>query len=221
MSPSVTPRRSQHGGSVAERGRDSLDATAQARQHLFFGSVRGDEVDRVDRSRLPEAIDAADALFQAVGIPGELDVDDQTTAMMQVETLTSRVSRQQDARVARGEACERRTPRVSAEAAVEQRVRRCAEWSERAREVGECVAIFGVDQCWLAAAAEESHQRARFALGAGGVARRFDQECQPGAFDARAAEPGRAEHVRGLAIGEVVAIFVSEWQQRLRQRLPL
>src|ERR1019366_6391559 len=40
----------------------------------FFNTAGGQEVDHVDRTRLSEAMHTADALFEARGVPGRLEV---------------------------------------------------------------------------------------------------------------------------------------------------
>ena len=73
-----------------------LDLLEQALEDLALAGVRGDEVPQVADLGLADAVDATEALLDAVGVPGQVVVDHQVGAL-QVETLAGGVGRDQDA----------------------------------------------------------------------------------------------------------------------------
>ena len=49
----------------------------------------------MDAPRLADTLDAADSLFEAERRPGQLEVDHQTTTLLQVETFAGGIGRKQ------------------------------------------------------------------------------------------------------------------------------
>ena len=76
-----------------------LDLLQQAREDLALAGVGGDEVPEAADLLLADAVDAAEALLDAVGVPRQVVVDHQVRGL-QVEALAGGVGGQQDLDVA-------------------------------------------------------------------------------------------------------------------------
>src|SRR6185503_7870904 len=76
---------------VRIRGADvelcASNARAEPLQHTHFGRARRNQMKHVNTPLLADAIDAADTLLEPHRIPGQLEVHDDPTAAMEVETL--------------------------------------------------------------------------------------------------------------------------------------
>ena len=72
-----------------------LDLVEEALEDLALARVRGEKVPQVADLSLADAVDASEALFDAVGVPGQVVVHHEMGAL-QVETLAGRVRRDQD-----------------------------------------------------------------------------------------------------------------------------
>ena len=76
-----------------------LELLQQSGEHLAFAGVRGDEVPEPADLFLADAVDATEALLDAVGVPRQVVVDHQVRGL-KVEALTGGVGGQQDLAVA-------------------------------------------------------------------------------------------------------------------------
>src|SRR6185503_15573910 len=96
------------------------DSCPEAGEDLHLAGVCGNQVERVHRARLTDAVDAADALLEPHRIPRQLEVDDQAASPMQVEPLRSRVGGKKKRRGGTREFAQRRGAFLATEAAVEE-----------------------------------------------------------------------------------------------------
>ena len=93
-----------HPGEAAELAFDGLGLPHQHFQDVVLGALRKHEVVAPHlRRRLQLAVDAAVALFDAAGVPGEVEVEEVGAVRLEVQPLAGGVGGEQDAqRVARG-----------------------------------------------------------------------------------------------------------------------
>ena len=66
----------------------------QGAVHIAFPRVGGDQIPQMAHLRLADSVDASEALFQPVGIPGQVVIDHQVRAL-QVDSLSGCVRREQ------------------------------------------------------------------------------------------------------------------------------
>jgi hypothetical protein len=119
----------------------------QALVDVAFPRLPGDQVPEVAHFGLADAMDAAEALLQAVGVPGEVVVDHQVGAL-QVDAFASGVGRQEEVNVGvAAEALFDGAAGFTAEAAiyVDDVVITAEEGFETAVQVAQGVAVFGED----------------------------------------------------------------------------
>ena len=64
-------------------------------EDLTFARLGSHQVPEMAHLRLPDAVNTPEALLKAVGVPGQIVVDHQVRAL-QIDTLASRIGRQQD-----------------------------------------------------------------------------------------------------------------------------
>src|SRR5205823_14509206 len=122
-----------------------------------FAAVGADQVKRMDRPPLADAIDAADPLLETARIPRKLEVHHQAAAVVEVEAFGGRIGRQQDRVRRRGEAGERGRSFLAAEAAVQDERRP----RDRTADVRERVAILREDDRTLEGAAQKCGETAK------------------------------------------------------------
>src|SRR5262245_34483048 len=89
---------------VENSGRDvavrAMMPAAEMFENCAFDRAGMKEPNAVNRALLAETIDAADALFEAQGIPRQLDIDHEAASVMQIEPLAGGISRNQDIELA-------------------------------------------------------------------------------------------------------------------------
>ena len=96
----------------------------------------------VDDSRLADPIDATDALLDAGGRPRHLEMHNETTAVLEVQSLARSISGEQYCRRPRGELLNGVGALRSCQTAVELAG---PEAAQKAAEFSEGVAVFGED----------------------------------------------------------------------------
>ena len=79
------------------------DPRAESGEQALFAGAGRDQVKRVHGVALPDAIDAANALLEAHRVPGQLQIDDQSAPLMQVESFRCRIRREQQPALAGSE----------------------------------------------------------------------------------------------------------------------
>src|SRR5690606_8875696 len=79
----------------AELFGDDRELRLQNLPNAMLDRVLQDEVDRAQHVRLPDTVDAADALFDPHRVPGHVEVHDDV-AELEVQTLASSVRRDQN-----------------------------------------------------------------------------------------------------------------------------
>src|SRR5690606_20990337 len=72
-----------------------LDLEQQAHKHGSLASVLGDEVPEPADLGLPDAVDTAEALLDAVRVPGKVVIDDQVGGL-EIEALAGGVGSEED-----------------------------------------------------------------------------------------------------------------------------
>ena len=115
------------------------------------------EPEGVHRPALSEAIDTADALFEAQWIPRQLDIDDEPAAVMQAQTFAGGIRRDQDVDPSLVERVDRRAPQLRRQAAMNA-CDTSSRSSERGHDRIERVAVLGEDDGALTGTIEESAQ---------------------------------------------------------------
>ncbi len=80
---------------AAERLSFLVEFFEQPVVYLAFARILGDKVPQVADFGLPDAVDAAESLFQAVGVPGKIVVHHQVSAL-QVDALPGGIGRDED-----------------------------------------------------------------------------------------------------------------------------
>ena len=81
--------------SAAEGFALDFELLEQAAEDVAFAGLLGDEVPEVADLRLADAVDAPEALLDAVGVPGQVVVDHQVGAL-EVDALAGGVRRDED-----------------------------------------------------------------------------------------------------------------------------
>jgi hypothetical protein len=122
-------------------------ARRQRAEHRRLARRVRNEMKRVHRPALSDAIDAADSLLESHRVPWQLEVDDDTTRALQVQAFTRSVRGEQHGRAAIEKRRERGPSCIACEAAVENG----AVDVEQPAQVEERVAILGEDNCWFVA----------------------------------------------------------------------
>src|SRR5206468_6714841 len=93
---------------AADVSSGASDPCAQAIEEPGLAGVTCDQVNGVHRSSLADAIDPRDWLFEPDRIPRQLEVDDGSGDLMEVEALAGRIRRQENCAPATCECVERR-----------------------------------------------------------------------------------------------------------------
>ncbi len=136
-------------------------------------------MDRVYDTRLANAIDTADSLLEPRRIPRQLEIDDPSAAMVQVQPFASRIGRQKNPTPAVGEIVDRRTAFVAREASVQHHHRLTKSQAEMQQGIAE----FREDHDWLGDASEQPRESQHLGLGLTGplrgVAKRAQQQSFP------------------------------------------
>ena len=137
---------------TAQRLARFLELLEQPAIHVALAGLLGDQVPQVADLGLADAVDAAEALLQAVRVPGQVVVHHQVGAL-QVDAFAGGVGGEQylDLGVVQ-EALLRLAPLLAAHAAVDQdqRLRAAEQRADLALEVGERVAVLGEEHELLA-----------------------------------------------------------------------
>ena len=120
---------------------DTVEPPQQARQHRALSRAIGEQVDRMDRAALPNAVDAADALFEPNRIPRQLEVDDQPAVALEIESFRAGIGCDHDVGCAAGKVVHRLPPLLRRLAAV-KRCDRAMGLNRGANRV-QRVAVFG------------------------------------------------------------------------------
>ena len=140
---------------------NSLGPLVQAGAHRFLARVHRDKLHGMHAPLLPEPIDPADALLQPLRRPGELEIDHEPAAIVEIEALAGRVGREEHRGAARRELAEHVGALASRQAAVQPE--RC-EIDECRREMLQRVAVLGEDEHRLACALDQTPQPVNLAL---------------------------------------------------------
>ncbi len=150
----------------------------------------------MNAAALSEAIDAAGPLLQAHRRPGELEVDDEAAALVQIEALGCRIGGEQQS-AGTNERPQHVASFARCHAAMEHQ-RRC-RGRKRSRHPRQRVAILGEDDCGFAHSAKQSSEpvdlrfrSCRFAGGRGDLTeeRPFERNIrQPARADDRVRDP--------------------------------
>ena len=124
-----------------------VELLQQSGEDLALAGVGGDEVPQAADLLLADAVDAAETLLDAVGVPRQVVVDHQVRGL-KVEALAGGVGGEQDLDVAvLGELLGDQTPFTTAHASVDRldRVRLAEQGADLALEVVQGVAVLGED----------------------------------------------------------------------------
>ena len=78
-------------------GAHPLEARLETAEYAPLVAVARNQMDHVHSPVLPDSVDAADALLEAHWIPRQLEVDDESTRALEVESLAAGVRREQKA----------------------------------------------------------------------------------------------------------------------------
>jgi hypothetical protein len=108
----------EHGGcdavfvslKLAEIVGSLLPLSFQARENVILKGTAVHQMDRVDAARLTETVDSADALLEPQRAPGELYVDNQPAAFLQIQAFAGGIGGQQNTRAAAYESMYSLTP---------------------------------------------------------------------------------------------------------------
>ena len=84
------------GGDLDFAHANARRAGGAAREHRASAVSVGKQIDRVDRPRLADAIDPADALLEANRIPRQLEIDDEPAAALKVQAFGARIGGEQE-----------------------------------------------------------------------------------------------------------------------------
>jgi hypothetical protein len=123
----------------ADVGLCAADARPQAVHQCCLGPVACDEVERVHDPALAKTVDAAEPLLEARRIPRQLEVDDASTAVMEVQALTACVGGKQQGR----SSCRKPIDRGLALGSTEPTVKEHGIAPERSLHMEQRVAVFG------------------------------------------------------------------------------
>ncbi len=196
----------------ADVGLCAADARPQAFHQRCLGLVACDEVERVHGPALAKTVDASGPLLEARRIPRQLEVDDASTAVMEVQALTACVGGKQQGR----SSCRKPIDRGLALGSTEPTVKEHGIAPERSLHMEERVAVFGEDDGRLASALETPEQPAerrklRFTSDCGG--RRIEQCRQQPPFTCGVAQHGPVERRRHVTRVELAAAIVERQPQ--------
>src|SRR3990172_9687924 len=72
------------------------DPPLEELEDAHFRCIACDQVKGMNRSMLADPIDAPGSLLEAYWVPRQLEIDDHTTVLMEIEPFSSRVSGQED-----------------------------------------------------------------------------------------------------------------------------
>jgi len=136
----------------AERRARFLELFQQAAIDIALAGFLGHEVPQVAHFGLTDAVDAAEALFEAVGVPGQVVVDHQVRAL-EVDAFAGGIGGEQDLHIrVVPEAFLRLAALFAAHATVDQhhRLRPTEQRADLAFEVVERVAVLGEEHELLA-----------------------------------------------------------------------
>ena len=119
----------------------SGDPPFEALENPHLRGVARDEMKRMDRSALSDAIHASCTLLEPHRVPRQLQVDDHPAVMMKIEPFSCRVRGQKDRVPSACKLLERQSPFAAGETAVKHRTGK----RQTAPQVQERVAILGED----------------------------------------------------------------------------
>ena len=165
------------------------------------------------RSLLADPIEPADALLEAHGVPGQIEVHDEAAPGLEIETMRRGVGGEQEVGRAPGERGDRGGSRSPVHPAVDDHDTRAL--AEKTGHVREGVAVFGEDDGRFARAAKEANQRMRLCVVTDRGAREFDEPLEDPLLGARIRQPRSGEDVPGLFVGDISALVVAERERQL------
>jgi hypothetical protein len=169
----------------------------QDRDRLLLACAGGEQVNGVDAFRLPEPLDAADALLEADRRPWQLEIDDQPAPVMEVQPFAGRVGRQQQARFARHESSKCLVSLAARQPSMQLGGR---EVAEVVRQATKRVAIFSEHNRRLVRASKETLERTELRLALLGQTRQSKKMLEQAPLLRPIRKPRRAQLGRGLVI---------------------
>ena len=101
---------------AADVGVRPCDAELKPREQLRLTAAARDQVNDVHRAALADPVDASDALLEPHRIPRQLQVDDESARLLEIESLARGIGREQQAAAAARELLDGRQALVARQA---------------------------------------------------------------------------------------------------------
>jgi hypothetical protein len=180
---------------LQRRTRTSLPSE-EACHDRFLSRTAGYEVQRVHRLRLANPIYSADALFEAQRAPGQLQVHDEATAFLEVQSLARGIRREQESRRTFRKLPRRGLSLTWRHAAVE---RYCRD-RQSLLEMCKRVAILREHEHGLVHAAKQANERGDLAFMASSLTGKGKQASERSLFFRCVVETRRPEQQRWLLV---------------------
>jgi hypothetical protein len=181
---------SQHVFDCTDRASCSFEALGEAREDVRLCRSDCQQVDGVHHALLPDPVDAADALFEAHGIPGQFEVDDDTAAFLEVQPLAGRIGREQHTRPAAVEETDCGRAFEPVHRTVKDNRVAPYDASKRFKRV----AVLGKDDCGFTHASQEGGKYPLLRVVPGGERRSIREETEHAAFLAPIVQARRAQY---------------------------